>query len=322
MQESEFSAHSAHTPLKLGFLAIGSGTNTRSMYCSLLSDLPCGNSVGVLRTRSQVAAANLARQMSSFQFDYLVRLRLTGVNLNYFVIEEAALRKYVQQDVAPPAVFSLGLGSRNFAPVWLDSSAAGGSVSLSWQSKWAVTQAERLRLRVVLDAVSLAESGLGTDGGRHLLAGCDRPIGQIFGLDPKGFWRVDKDKDPELRHTVLTLVALQDLEAKIRATGSDRERGVEAFFSQNDGEGWMLPETIRLGDYGLGHDERAKDQQPVASRLGPGSMIGNSRRPPRNRGGSAPFTRGTWPFPASTAAMVSAHPHLPGALHLLNSLGF
>ena len=31
----------------------------------------------------------------------------------------------------------------------------------------------------------------------------------------------------------------------------------------------MIPETIRLADYGLGHDDRAKKHQPVVSRLGP-----------------------------------------------------
>ena len=31
----------------------------------------------------------------------------------------------------------------------------------------------------------------------------------------------------------------------------------------------MLPETLRLANYGLGHDERAKEHQPVANRLGP-----------------------------------------------------
>jgi hypothetical protein len=85
----------------------------------------------------------------------------------------------------------------------------------------------------------------------------------------KGFWRVDKDKDPELRHTVLTLVAFHDLEEKIRDCGGDRAKGIEAFLNQNDGKGWMLPETLRLADYGLGHDERAKHPQPIASRLGP-----------------------------------------------------
>ena len=92
---------------------------------------------------------------------------------------------------------------------------------------------------------------------------------QTGGLRPTGFWRVDKDKDPELRHTVLTLVAFHDLEEKIRACGGDREAGIEAFLGQNDGEGWMLPETLRLADYGLGRDERARHPQPVASRLGP-----------------------------------------------------
>jgi hypothetical protein len=109
----------------------------------------------------------------------------------------------------------------------------------------------------------------------HVLRDCDLPalaassVTYTRGLDQKGFWRVDKAKDPELRHTVLTLVAFTDLEEKIRICGGDRELGVEAFLAQNDGDGWMLPETLRLADYGLGHDERASQYQPVASRLGP-----------------------------------------------------
>ena len=80
---------------------------------------------------------------------------------------------------------------------------------------------------------------------------------------------MDRNKDPELRHTVLTLVALHDLEARIRSAGGDRKQGIEAFLNQNHGEGWLLPETLRLADYGLGHDDRARHPQPVASRLGP-----------------------------------------------------
>lgn len=48
-----------------------------------------------------------------------------------------------------------------------------------------------------------------------------------------------------------------------------QEKGLDAFLAQNDGEGWMIPEQLRLADYGLGHDERAQEYQPVASRLGP-----------------------------------------------------
>jgi hypothetical protein len=108
----------------------------------------------------------------------------------------------------------------------------------------------------------------------EILRDCDHPRDRLAkndlvgSLNVKGFWRVDREQDPELRHTVLTLVAFADLEAQIRSAG-DRQKGIEQFLNQNDGEGWMLPETVRLADYGLGHDERAKHPQPVASRLGP-----------------------------------------------------
>ena len=105
---------------------------------------------------------------------------------------------------------------------------------------------------------------------KHIFHMCDAPAnGARFVGDPKGFWRVDKDKPPELRHTVLTQIAFHDLQTKIEAAGGDHEKGIEAFLAQNHGEGWMLPETLRLADYGLGHDERAKHPQPVASCLGP-----------------------------------------------------
>jgi hypothetical protein len=46
-------------------------------------------------------------------------------------------------------------------------------------------------------------------------------------------------------------------------------QGIEAFCNQNDGEGWILPETLRLADYGLGHDDRAEQHQPVRESFGP-----------------------------------------------------
>jgi hypothetical protein len=100
--------------------------------------------------------------------------------------------------------------------------------------------------------------------------GCARPVGLAkHGADPRGFWRVEQDQHPELRHTVLNLVAFADLQSDIAAAGGDVTTGIEAFLSRNDGEGWMLPETLRLADYDLGFDERAKVAQPVASALGP-----------------------------------------------------
>jgi hypothetical protein len=117
--------------------------------------------------------------------------------------------------------------------------------------------------------------GLDCDDLRTIIRNCDHPAEKMSfsnftrELHVKDLWRVDKDKDPELRHTVLTLIAFHDLESKIREHNGDRDAGIAAFLAQNDGEGWLLPETLRLADYGLGHDDRAKEHQPVASRLGP-----------------------------------------------------
>ena len=88
-------------------------------------------------------------------------------------------------------------------------------------------------------------------------------------LNPKGFWRLDRQVDPELRHTVLSLVAFRDLESKIHEASGNRDDGIRDFFAQNEGEGWLLPETLRLADYGLGHDDRARCHQPVVGRVGP-----------------------------------------------------
>jgi hypothetical protein len=135
----------------------------------------------------------------------------------------------------------------------------------AWRRLWAVTPHERLRLRCILDAVVAHLYGLDADDFAWILRDCDHPIENVCNamyarrFDPKGFWRVDKDQLPELRHPVLAQVAFHDLQA----------RGLDAFLAQNDGEGWMLPETLRLADYDLGHDERARVAQPVASALGP-----------------------------------------------------
>jgi hypothetical protein len=135
----------------------------------------------------------------------------------------------------------------------------------SWRKQWAVTQHERLRLRVIIDAIMAYLNDINSDEFSWLLKDCDFPLAAISKnsftnkLDQKRFWRVDKNRDPELRHTVLAQVAYNDL----------IEKGLEFFISQNDCEGWLIPETLRLADYGLGHDDRALEHQPVASRLGP-----------------------------------------------------
>ena len=126
----------------------------------------------------------------------------------------------------------------------------------------------------MLDALAATMYGLTEDQMKSLIKQCDYPSGALAnksftsGLLKKGFWRVDRELDPELRHTVLTYVAFCSLAAILR-TEDSVEAAVETFFGDGLVTGWQLPEKIRLNDFGLGHDERSKREQPVAAAVGP-----------------------------------------------------
>lgn len=255
--------------VKLGFMDVSSATNERTMIAALIPDAPCGNKVPVLATENRAAwDAELCAVLNTFAYDYQLRCRLGGLTLNYFIIEETALprRSSISEGLKhwlQLATLRLcGIGAC-FSPAW--SALPMEARRRRWRELWSVTVHERLRLRCISDAVVAQLYGLDASDVAWILRDCDHPHDSACSddftrsLDQKGFWRVDKEKDPELRHTVLTLVAFHDLE----------RLGLDAFLALNDGEGWMLPETLRLADYGLGHDDRAKEAQPVASRLGP-----------------------------------------------------
>lgn len=190
---------------------------------------------------------------------------MSGVNLNYFLLEERPLIHFDEITVSiNKRVLSITFHPRLYANIVNRKKNEYSYKEISTIKDFSFTHKERLRNRVILDAVVAYSYGLNFDDLKYILKQCDYPLENREGyvstedLDPKGFWRIDKDRPPELRHTVLTLVAFAELE-KI---------GIEKFLTMNDGEGWMLPETVRLSDYGLGHDSRAKEEQPVAPVLG------------------------------------------------------
>lgn len=253
---------------KIGFCEIAVSTNTRTFIGAILPGLPCGNKVPVLHVGEDgIREVSLAMGMlTSLVFDWSVRQRLGAATLNWFITQETALPRIDDLPDLMPTLRALNTFSSLFSAIWADRDDAVGHE--------AVLVGERRRLLAMLDAVAAVVYGLNGVDLRHILREVDLPREIVGGrasvrLDPKGLWRVDRDYDPELRHTVLTLVALHDLERKIEGAGGDRDRGIHAFLSQNHGEGWLLPETVRLSDYDLGHDDRAKEHQPVASRLGP-----------------------------------------------------
>jgi hypothetical protein len=262
-------------------MAVGSAINKRSMFATIVRDVPCGNSVPVLRVRDQaVGLLGLVAVMNSFVFDFALRAKLVGQNLNYFVISEIPL---IRPSLITPSlmvtVAKLSLTHLSFAPTWYRLSQRSQLYKIP-PTSWAITRHERLRLRSMIDAIIATLYHLTREQLAWILKDSDHPVSKITQsafsrrLDPKGFWRVDKSALPELRHTVLTLKAFDDLQLLITKRG-DINVGIQAFCDQHNGQGWMVPETLCLKELGLTrtlninhYDDRALTPQPVRASLG------------------------------------------------------
>jgi len=262
---------------RLVYRYLGNSTNERTFVAATVRGVGCGHTIGVLAKQHDEALESMCASVNSLCFDWVARLRFGGSGgvtaLDPSKIVELPLlpRRRTPGSISM-IVNPISNASILAADVWCNVSQPHPRRPI--RAMWHLSDAERLRTRIQLDSICAALMGCDRDMLCYLMRNCDLTTSQLQSgstrrLDPKGFWRVDRDKDPELRHTVLTLVAFHDLQAKIDSVDGDREKGIDAFLSQNDGEGWMLPETLRLADYGLGHDERARQPQPVASRLGP-----------------------------------------------------
>jgi hypothetical protein len=242
------------------------------MISSLVPDKPCGNAVPILKPINipDTSSSLFSALLNSIVYDYSLRCRLGGVNLNYFVIEETPISSpKISLKIQNILIFSFRLNCANqiFAPYWLILKSANKEISKSlWKTLWGITPFERLRLRCILDAIVAELYGLSYDDFAWILRDCGhskesiRDLSKIF--DPKGFWRVDKDKDPELRHSVLSLKAFTDLKAM----------GIDAFCALNDGDGWMIPETLTYAvnpDGTIAFDTPNGKTIPVRERLGP-----------------------------------------------------
>lgn len=250
----------------IAYMKISSATNARSFIGTALFDEATLYSLCLIRfpPKDVFSVLTTLATMNSFVYDFIVRVRLGGLNLTGYVLRDTPIPQL--PDLAAVCAAQLCLTQRRLANLWLDVvDRFPGIAKKRWGQNCAVTPFERLRLGALLDALVAFQYGLSGSQYLQLLRDCDHSTAVVRTddftrtLDSKGFWRVDKEKDPELRHTVLAQVAFQDLQRV----------GLDAFLAQNDGEGWMLPEMLRLADYGLGHDERAREPQPVASRLGP-----------------------------------------------------
>jgi hypothetical protein len=266
--------------LKVGQMRVSSATNRRTLIATPIESHPCGDKVATLRFRSRVLTLAAPGVLNAYAFDHPLRTRVGGLQVDQHILTVSPVPA---ASVIPASlarvVARLAGTSEIFAKEWLETYPVDQR-RRSWRRLWALTKSERLRLRAMLDGIVAILYGLSREDFSWVLKDCDHPKVILADnafcrrLDGKGFWRVHKDQDPELRHTVLSLAAFDDLQAMVDGIG-DRDAGIQAFCDQNDGDGWMLPETLCLADLGLArtvqmnqYDERARSPQPVRSRMG------------------------------------------------------
>ena len=213
---------------KVSAMSISSATNERTVIAAFLKDFPCNHALDSMRVSGNLDAhLALLGVINSFVFDYMIRLRMGGLNLSFFILDESLIPK--QKDILGIRTLIVNVGKLSlshimFAPEWLWLRKKYPELGKSqWKSLWAITPHERLRLRCIIDAIIAELYGISYQDLEHILR--NDPT------DPKGFWRVDQDKAVGLRQTTLTLLAFKHL----------KEVGLEKFCAEE----WQLPVDVQ-----------------------------------------------------------------------------
>ncbi|MCB9644393.1 MAG: hypothetical protein H6728_15075 [Myxococcales bacterium] len=213
---------------RIAFRALSNATNERTFVVSCLNTQPCGNSIGLLHafeldwpTPALLAQTAL---MGSFAYDWLLRHRLVGTNLNAFLLEETRL-----PEIPPHIAEMLGLllGMLCFAgyaqaPFWLRwrQHAPEQAQQLSPPFLYALASQTRQKLHCVLDAASAVLFGLDKQELQWILRDCHHPISKSSDarftrkLDPKGFWRVQKHSPPQERQTTQIFIIFESIKER------------------------------------------------------------------------------------------------------------
>ena len=211
-------AHPARTVLR----ALSNATNERTSVACLLGDEPCGNSLGVLTppassTQPIGDCAWLAGVLGSMVWDWGLRQRLAGTNLNGFVLADTVL----PPSTADQRSIIAGLTLRLCAALpWHDSLWQGARAE-GWADRGTgptLAPVERRRLRASLEIAVARSCGLGQQDLAWSLRDCHHPTARLRDpaftrtLDSRGFWRVDRDLLPDQRLPQIALaLAAQEL---------------------------------------------------------------------------------------------------------------
>lgn len=84
---------------RLGFPAISSPTNARTLVASILPAVAVGHSIFLVSGADEVGTCLIAAQMNSFALDFVVRQKVAGLNISLFYV--------TQFPFLPPSTFEL-----------------------------------------------------------------------------------------------------------------------------------------------------------------------------------------------------------------------
>lgn len=211
--------------VKLVFRAIARSTDERTLIGTSIPDFPFGHSLSRL-TIENGDPFIFSGVLSSLVLDYLIRIRLTGTNVSRFLLEELPL-------FSPQYALTLKTISQSLSATHI----AFAPFSDVPPSHWLNDLKPRQIARAELDARVALLYGLNESDLAYILSDCDHPADKLSqkafarGLDPRGFWRVDKELSPEDRHTVRTLRAFKAIKegsyAQIATESFDRAEAAE-----------------------------------------------------------------------------------------------
>jgi hypothetical protein len=163
--------------------------------------------------------------------DYVIRNRIAAQALNWFIVEECPIpaidrvggsASATNQRLCQAAL-QLAFIHRYFAPEWLYLKHLHPEYARrEWKHWWAITEADRLRLRVEIDALCADLYGLEPEDFEWIVR--NDPS------DPKGFWRVDKQLPYRERLTGLASAAFRALKEGKWSAGSAAKLSNDKFF--------------------------------------------------------------------------------------------
>lgn len=220
MDLSDYQSMQTERGAKLAYLAVGASTNSRSCIAAMIGDWPCGNSVPVLSMgahHDQLCA--LLACLNSYVFDYLLRMRLSANNLNWFILQECLIPDLETLSRCAPLLSAVAELSNH-----------PGLQAEGFNSACAGSAARRARLRAFVEAVVADAYAIDQDDCRLILRGCQFTESsncseQATSID-KGFHRIDLHLPFQFRGPYLFARSFELLQ----------EKGLQWLFEHLDGD--------------------------------------------------------------------------------------